>query len=31
MTNGMKNLLKLEEVGQFLLSIALFSQLNYSW
>lgn len=31
MTNGMKNLLKLEEVGQFLLSIALFSQLDYSW
>lgn len=31
MTNGMKDLLKLEEVGQFLLSIALFSQLNYSW
>jgi hypothetical protein len=31
MTNGMKNLLKLEEVGQFLFSIALFSQLDYSW
>jgi hypothetical protein len=31
MTNGMKNLLKLEDVGQFLLSIALFSLLDYSW
>ena len=27
----MKNLLKLEELGQFLLSIMLFSQLEYSW
>ncbi len=27
----MKNLLKLEELGQFLLSIILFMQLDYSW
>lgn len=27
----MKNLLKLEEIGQFLLSIILFSQLDYDW
>ncbi|QNL52521.1 DUF4260 domain-containing protein [Olivibacter sp. SDN3] len=27
----MKNLLKLEEVGQFLLSIILFNQLHYAW
>src|SRR5690554_7338962 len=27
----MKNLLKLEELGQFLLSIMLFSRLEYSW
>src|SRR5690554_2245544 len=27
----MKNLLKLEELGQFLLSIMLFSQFEYSW
>jgi hypothetical protein len=27
----MKNLLKLEELGQFLLSIILFSQLDYVW
>lgn len=27
----MNNLLKLEEVGQFLLSIFLFSQLEYAW
>lgn len=27
----MKNLLKLEEVGQFLLSIILFGQLDYAW
>ena len=27
----MKNLLKLEELGQFLLAIILFSQLNYAW
>lgn len=27
----MKNLLKLEEVGQFLLAILLFSQLEYAW
>lgn len=31
MTKGMNNLLKLEELGQFLLSIILFSQLNYAW
>lgn len=27
----MKNLLKLEEIGQFLLSIILFNQLEYTW
>lgn len=27
----MKNLLKLEEAGQFLLSIILFNQLHYAW
>lgn len=27
----MKNLLKLEELGQFLLSIILFNQLEYAW
>lgn len=27
----MNNLLKLEELGQFLLSIILFSQLDYAW
>lgn len=27
----MKNLLKMEELGQFLLSIILFSQTEYSW
>lgn len=27
----MKNLIKLEEIGQFLLSVILFSQLNYTW
>lgn len=27
----MRNLLKLEEMGQFLLSIILFSQLDYTW
>lgn len=27
----MKNLIKLEEIGQFLLAIMLFSNLNYSW
>lgn len=27
----MKNLLKLEELGQFIFSIILFSQLDYSW
>ena len=27
----MKNLLKLEELGQFILSIMLFSRLEYSW
>ena len=27
----MKNLLKLEELGQFILAIFLFNQLNYSW
>lgn len=31
MTNGMNNLLKLEELGQFLLSIILFNQLDYAW
>lgn len=31
MKNGMNNLLKLEELGQFLLSIILFSQLDYAW
>ena len=29
--NGMKNLLKLEEFGQFLLSILIFNQLDYAW
>jgi|SRR5690606_292696 len=27
----MKNLLKLEELGQFILAIVLFNQLNYAW
>ena len=31
MKNEMNNLLKLEELGQFLLSIILFAQLDYSW
>lgn len=31
MSNKMNNLLKLEELGQFLLSIILFSQLDYTW
>lgn len=31
MTKGMDNLIKLEEVGQFILSIFLFNQLAYSW
>ncbi len=31
MTNGMNNLLKLEELGQFLGSIILFNQLDYAW
>lgn len=31
MTNSMNNLLKLEELGQFLLSILLFVQLDYAW
>lgn len=31
MTGNMKTLLKLEEIGQFLLSILLFSQLDYAW
>ena len=31
MTYGMNNLLKLEELGQFLLSILLFNQLGYAW
>lgn len=31
MTNIMSQLLKLEELGQFLLSIILFNQLEYSW
>jgi hypothetical protein len=29
--NGMNNLLKLEELGQFLLAIILFNQLDYAW
>ncbi len=31
MKNGMNKLLKLEELGQFLLSIILFNQMDYSW
>ncbi len=31
MSKGMNNLLKLEELGQFALSILLFSQLDYAW
>src|SRR5690606_30171103 len=31
MTNEMNNRLKLEELGQFLLSIILFNQLDYAW
>lgn len=31
MTTGMKSLLKLEELGQFLLAIILFNQLDYTW
>lgn len=31
MKTGMKNLLKLEELGQFLLAIILFNQLDYAW
>ncbi len=31
MTKQMDTLLKLEEVGQFLLSIILFTQLDYAW
>lgn len=31
MTNKINNLLKLEELGQFLLSIILFTQLDYAW
>jgi len=31
MTKNMNNLLKLEELGQFLLSLILFNQLDYSW
>lgn len=31
MTKQMSNLLKLEALGQFLLSIILFSRLNYAW
>ena len=31
MTTAMSNLLKLEEAGQFALSIILFSQLDYAW
>lgn len=31
MKNGMNNILKLEELGQFLLSIILFNQLDYAW
>ena len=31
MTNRMNNILKLEELGQLILSIILFNQLDYSW
>lgn len=31
MKNNMTTLLKLEELGEFLLSILLFNQLNYAW
>ena len=31
MTERMNNLLKLEEVGQFVLSLILFGQLDFSW
>ncbi|WP_294214718.1 DUF4260 domain-containing protein [uncultured Chryseobacterium sp.] len=31
MTTSMRNLLKLEELGQFCLSVFLFSRLEYSW
>lgn len=31
MLKEMKNLIKLEELGQFLLSIMLFNQLDYAW
>lgn len=31
MKKGMDNILKLEELGQFLLSIILFNQLDYAW
>lgn len=31
MTKGMHQLLKLEEAGQFLLSIWIFNQLDYAW
>lgn len=31
MTKQMNNLLKLEEAGQFILSILLFNQLDYAW
>lgn len=31
MKTGMNNILKLEELGQFLLSIFLFNQLDYAW
>ena len=30
-SSQMNGLLRLEEVGQFLLSILLFNQLNYAW
>lgn len=31
MTKGMNTLIKLEELGQFLLSVAFFAYLDYSW
>ncbi len=31
MTKEMNALIKLEELGQFLLSVALFANLDYSW
>jgi len=31
MSNGMRTLLKLEEIGEFIFSIFLFSRLEYAW